>query len=155
MFSTLFENHRAVSRKNGATGEDETIGQKKANITAVGHFDPYKTHYLRTTETSQLEATRALTVEQSVRLFFDASQQWEDDKPGSVIEFNGSTLERTKTSVGRNPYLVIRVDKALINDHNHIDDPRMTSFIRQLILMASQSADPKERIRKRGQMYTK
>lgn len=154
-FSTFFEEHRTVDRKNGATGKDETVDQKKANITAVGHFDPYKTHYLRATGISQTEATGGPSVEESVRLFFDVSQQWEDDKPGSVIEFKGSTLERTKTSVGRNPYLVIRVDKVLINDHNHIDDPRITSFIRQLILMAGQSADLKERTLKRGQIFTK
>jgi hypothetical protein len=62
-----------------------------------------------------------------------------------VIEFEGSVLERTPNSAGRNPYLVIRVDKQLIPDHNDIDDWRIASFVRQLILIAGQSQDLQER----------
>jgi hypothetical protein len=61
------------------------------------------------------------------------SRQWERDEPGNVIEFSGSRLVRTQGTAGRNPYLVIRVDGELIHDHNH-GDPRMLSFIRQLVL---------------------
>lgn len=136
-FSTLFEKHREAGRTNGVTGTEEMVDQRKANVTAVGHFEPYKTHVLRPAEVSAKKA--------GLELFRVVSQNWENDVPGSVIEFEGSVLERTAMSVGRNPYLVIRVDKELIRDHNHIDDPRMTSFIRQLILVASQSDDPVER----------
>lgn len=136
-FSTLFEKHREVQRQNGATKKDETIGQKRANITALGHFEPYKTHTLR--QAQHPDSKTAL------ELYVEASQSWENDQPGSVIRFDGSVLERTPNSVGRNPFLIIRVDKALIRDHNHIDDPKVTSFIRQLILIASQSRNPEQR----------
>ena len=144
-FSTFFEKERTVTRKNGVTGMEEQIDEGAANITAVGHFDPYKTHYLRATESGQAEPQTAPPAESAVRTFFDVSRSWEQDKQGSKITFEGSVLERSETSAGRNPYLVIRVDKELINDHNDISDPRIASFIRQLILISSQSSDPAER----------
>jgi hypothetical protein len=81
----------------------------------------------------------------ALELYVEASQSWENDQPGSVMQFDGSVLERTPNSVGRNPFLIIQVDKALIRDHNHIDDPKVTSFIRHLILIASQSRNPEQR----------
>ncbi|GAB4265821.1 MAG: hypothetical protein Kow0092_18400 [Deferrisomatales bacterium] len=146
-FSTLFEKERVAERPNGVTGEMERINQKAANVTAVGHFEPYRTHYLRAAGEAAVEAAPAAS---AVELFLRASDSWENDAPGSEIPFEGSVLTRTETSAGRNPYLVVRVDKELIRDHNHIDDPRVASFLRQLILMASQSADPVERRTKRA-----
>jgi hypothetical protein len=144
-FSTFFEKHRETTRPNGVTGDDEMIDQQKANITAVGHFDPYRTHYLGAADEPQTEAADQASVESSLRLFFDLSQRWEDDAPGSVIEFQGSVLERSANSAGRNPFLVIRVDGELIEDHNDLDDPRIASFVRQLILIAGQSDELKVR----------
>ena len=144
-FSTFFEKHREEKRINGVTGEEEVIDQKNANITAVGHFEPYRTHYLRAAGEPGAAVPDPPTVEASVERFFDVSRRWEKDEPGSVIEFEGSVLERTPNSAGRNPYLVIRVDKQLIPDHNDIDDWRIASFVRQLILIAGQSQDLQER----------
>jgi hypothetical protein len=144
-FSTFFEKHREETRKNGVTGEDEVIDQQKANITAVGHFDPYRTHYLRAAGEVGAERPDHPAVEVTVKRFFDVSGRWENDAPGSVIEFEGSVLERTANSAGRNPYLVVSVGEQLMRDHNDIDDPRIASFIRQLILIAGQSADLEER----------
>ena len=151
-FSTLFEIHRDTTRTNGVTGQDEAIDQREANLTAVGHFAPYRTHRLSAVQGAEVVATREAAVERSVRLFFKVSQRWEDDQPGSRIDFTESVLERSSNSAGRNPYLVVQVDKELIPDHNTIDDPRIASFVRQLILVASQSSDPKERqlFRSRG-----
>jgi pimeloyl-ACP methyl ester carboxylesterase len=144
-FSTFFEKERDMTRKNATTGAKETIDEGKANITAVGHFEPYRTHYLRATQPSPETEPRAPSVEADVELFFKTSQSWESDAPGSRILFLGSVLERSEDSAGRNPYLVVRVDEELIGDHNDIDDPRIASFIRQLILISAQSPDPKER----------
>jgi pimeloyl-ACP methyl ester carboxylesterase len=149
-FSTFFEKHRETARPNGVTGDDEMIDQRKANITAVGHFDPYRTHYLGAADEPQTEAADQASVESSLRLFFDLSQRWEDDAPGSVIEFQGSVLERSANSAGRNPFLVIRVDGELIQDHNDLDDPRIASFVRQLILIAGQSDELKVRQKMRS-----
>ena len=65
-------------------------------------------------------------------------KSWRNDKPGGKIDFQGSVLERTTNSVARNPYLVVKVSKELIPSHNEIYDPRVTAFIRQLILITAQ-----------------
>jgi len=139
--STFFGKGRLTSRRNGVTGEYEVIDQQKADITSIGHFEPYRTHYLRAKTNSDLRKPD----EAAVKTFLDASKSWEIDKPGSEIVFNGSVLERTLTSAGRNPYLVIQVDRSLIRDHNDIAGHSILSFIRQLILISSQSMDPDER----------
>lgn len=151
-FSTLFEKTRDMQRDNGVTGEVETIKQHDANITAVGHFDPYITHSLRAKGADRPNAVGQLSVERSADLFYRTSQSWEDDVPGSRIEFPHSELTRTQTSAGRNPYLNVQVDGELIKDHNDIDDPRIIEFVTQLILISSQSEDPAERsvLRTRG-----
>ena len=143
-FSTMFEKEREVTRKNSSIQKEEMIDQADANITAVGHFAPYRTHRL-TAQSPVAEKSESYSTESAVKTFFDVSESWENDKPGSKIVFEGSGLERTLTSAGRNPYLVIQVDKNLIHDHNDISDPRIASFIRQLILISSQSMNPKER----------
>jgi hypothetical protein len=74
-----------------------------------------------------------------------AGAGWEADAPGSHIEFPGSMLERTPNSAGRNPYLNICVDGALIPSHDAIWDPRVESFLGHLILVAGQSRDLTER----------
>lgn len=145
LVSTLFEETRQVERYNGLTRQKEAIDQNKANITAVGHFDPYKTHDLRAAGQDRGAGSERPAADQPEETFFRNSQRWENDKPGGEIPFSGSLLKRTGTSAGRNPYLVIRVDKQLIRDHNDIDDPRVIEFINQLILISSQSDDPKLR----------
>jgi hypothetical protein len=54
-------------------------------------------------------------------------------------------LERTPNSAGRNPYLNIRVDGALIPSHDAIWDPRVEAFLGHLILVSGQSRDLTER----------
>lgn len=137
-FSTFFEKERYTKRKNNLTKREETIDEEQANITALGHFEPYRTHFLRATE--PLEGTPAKqTAASSVGQFFQASEGWKEDKPGHRIVFSGSTLERTRSSAGRNPYLIVRVDRELIPSHNDISDPRVIEFIKQLILISSQT----------------
>jgi len=57
-------------------------------------------------------------------------------------------LERSFTSAGRNPYLLTYVDKRLITDPNHIDDPRIIEFVKQLILISTQSPEQAKAIRR-------
>lgn len=144
LFSTFFEKYRTTTRKNPVTGAEEIIDQKQANITAVGHFDPYKTHDLRAT---QAEAQRS-----DVEVFAQISGGWDQDAPGSEIPFDGSVLKRTPNSVGRNPYLVVRVDGELIKDHNTIDDERIVGFVTQLVQLAAQSEEPETRSLMRRQI---
>jgi len=91
-------------------------------------------------------------VSAEVQSFVEASKGWEMDKRGSRIPFEGAVLERTESSAGRNPYLNVRVDGELIRDHNDIYDPRVASFIRQLILISSQRQDTESRTDFRANM---
>jgi hypothetical protein len=136
-FSTVFEKERDVLRKNPVVGQNEMISQGKANVTALGHFNSYKTHYLEAT--SKLSDDDEFNFDMSAELdtFLTVSDGWENDHPGSKIDFTGSSLTRSLNSAGRNPYLNIRVDQELISDHNDIEDPRIESFIRQLILIST------------------
>ena len=132
--ATLFEKEKRIARLNAVTGEMEVIKEGSANVTAVGHYSPYRTHRLEAAETSLDGASPRA----AARLFSRVSTAWESDTPGSRIEFDGSVLRRAESSAGRNPYLVVQVDKDLIRDHNHLDDPRIISFIQQLVLISSQ-----------------
>jgi pimeloyl-ACP methyl ester carboxylesterase len=142
-FSTLFEKEHAVTRHNPVTDKDEVFSQKQANRSALGHFEPYRTHYLEATGTAAEGAANDTSRE--VESVLNVGQAWENDAPGGTIAFPGSKLTRTSNSAGRNPYLVIRVDQALINDHNHISDDRVAAFITHLILVAGQSGDLQKR----------
>ncbi|OEY67665.1 esterase [Marinobacter sp. X15-166B] len=151
-FSTLFEKERQVKRPNPVRRQPESIDEGKANITTIGHFEPYQTHYLRASEVLTDEQPARFDVATEVALFVAASDAWEQDRPGSRIVFNGSTLERSLSSAGRNPYLNIYVDGELISNHNDIYDPRIESFVRQLILIASQSRELADRQQLRNEV---
>ncbi len=151
-FSTRFEKLRSVQRRNPISGSTEGIDQRQADVAAVGHFDPYKTHTLRAVERRAAPAPTdvAGTAAQNVDASAIATQGWEDDAPGGSIEFPGSVLQRTRNSAPRDPYLLIRVDKRLIKDHNDIWRPDIRDFITNLILISSQSRDPQERAQDRA-----
>jgi hypothetical protein len=136
-FSTLFEKERVVERTNGATNQNEQIDQKELNLRTVGHFEPYRTHDLRPGGSSPVPAS----ADARVSSFRTIAEQWEKDAPGNGIDFPGTVLTRTENSLGQNPYLIIRVDKALIPNHDDITDPRVIEFVTQMILISSQSHD--------------
>ncbi len=137
--STLFEKEHAMVRRNAVTKRDETIDGKDANVTAVGHFAPYRTHTLTaTTQAPQPQANAAAEAKQTADTALSVSERWANDRPGSVISFGNVALERTQASAGRNPYVVAHVDKELMPNHNKIDDPRVIAFIEQLIFVSTQ-----------------
>ncbi|MCP3919384.1 MAG: alpha/beta fold hydrolase [bacterium] len=143
-FSTLFEKERIVERPNGYYGETELIDQGAANVRAVGHFAPYRTHTLEPDSSVPLDDQAASIA------FLDVSEAWENDRAGETITFPGTVLERSETSAPRSPYLVIRVSDEIIPDHSDIDDERVVLFLSQLILLSSQEGDPKLRAAARG-----
>jgi len=147
-FDTRFEKQRVVTRTNPVTGLQESISQKSADIRTVGHFRPYETHSLiGTTAAASGVTTKDATeiARHNADLLAAASQSWENDKPGNVITFPGSVLTRTQNSVGRNPYLVVNVNKNLIADHNDIWGDGTRQFITNLILISSQSDNLEDR----------
>jgi hypothetical protein len=136
-FSTIFEKEHDHQRLNAVTKKVETINGHEANITAVGHFEPYRTHRLYPKIERKREELKPTSAADSVRMFMRSSSGWKDDASGSTITFGDVVLERTKNSAGRNPYLVTYVDRNLISDHNDIDDDRVIEFIKQLIMVSS------------------
>lgn len=147
-FSTWFEKTRERQRWNAVTHQQETVDESEANVAAVGHFKPYRTHRLYPLSEQERTQLKALSTSDSVRLFIQSSADWAHDKPGSKIAFGDVMLERTSTSAGRNPYLLTYVDKQLITDHNDIDDPRIIEFVKQLILISTQSPEQAKAIRR-------
>jgi hypothetical protein len=140
-FSTLFEKTHPMQRRNVIADRIETVDGDSANRTAVGHFEPYRTHTLAPTEQRKREEVLAADPSQVAATSERASIGWADDQPGSAIPFGAVTLTRSATSAGRNPYVVAYVDRELIRDHNDIDDPRVIQFIEQLILISTQSSE--------------
>ena len=141
----MFEKTRTIERKNPVTQQAEIIDQEKANRKAIGHFKPYRTHYLDSTSNSA--EGKEPTLEEDIQQFARVSKSWELDEPRSNIEFEGSELKRTDQSAGRNPYMIINVNQNLIENHNDLDDPRIANFVRQLILVSGKNRDPLERSR--------
>ena len=145
-FATRFEKTAKVARMNPISKTPQEIDEKDTNVVAIGHYDPYRTHYLRA---SEVVPPPQPTADESASALKRTSEAWENDSPGSRIEFPGTTLERTTNSAARNPYLVIKVQKSLIPNHNDIWNFRVAEFITQLILISSQSNDPTVRTSER------
>lgn len=145
--STLFEKTvPSIERFNGLTRKSESIDEDQANVAAVGHFEPYRTHRLYPSEGSSTE-TPAQSPEATLGALRNTSLGWVQDKPGSKIDFSGVTLERSMSSPGRDPYLMVYVDGRLIKDHNDIDDPRIIEFIKQVILISTQTPEQASSVR--------
>jgi len=139
--STLFEKTHDTARWNAVGHHEEAIAENEANVSAVGHFAPYRTHRLYPVKLVDRGSTSVLTSNESLRSALLAAASWENDHPGSKIPFADLILERTATSAGRNPNMVIYVDRQLIADHNDIDDERIIEFIKQLILISTLSKE--------------
>lgn len=154
-FSTWFEKTRERLRWNAVTGASETIDESDANVAAVGHFKPYQTHRLYPVTKRERAQIKTLSTTDSVQMFIRSSTDWAHDKPGSKIPFGELLLERSTSSAGRNPYLFAYVDKNLITDHNDIDDPRMIEFVKQLIMISTQSVGQAKAIRQLQQPAAK
>ena len=137
LISTVFEKGRIVERHNPVINDTQSIDQNASNVTALGHFAPYRTHYLRALEKRRGDYQEEFDLSSEVQTYFAVGDSWKNDKPGSQINFTGAVLERGLDSAGRNPYMNILVDRELIENHNDLEDPRIGSFIRQLILLSS------------------
>ena len=151
--STLGDKVRNVVRFNAVTGTTEVIKQGAASVTAVGHFRPYRTHRLypadntKRRDIAQTGYSEA-TLQDDMAALVQATHGWRTDKPGSIIKFPHTILERTANSAGRNPYMVINVSKALIADHSDLDDPRVVEFVRELILISMQTPQRAEQMQR-------
>jgi hypothetical protein len=125
-FSTLFE-------------KEKSDAQEKENRTAVGHYAPFRTHYLKwveeTTEQPLMAAPGA-----GAKMLSSLGKFW--DQSIEELTFPGSVLSHTGGQSLLNPYLVIYADKRIIPDHNDIYDPRLRDFLRYFMLLSTEKTAP-------------
>ncbi|MBA3582637.1 MAG: esterase [Gammaproteobacteria bacterium] len=133
-FATMFKNDRKVTRINQASHKQQEIDQTAANRMAIGHFKDYRTHELMP-DTSTVQPD--LNMRQMLATLDDIRQGWLHDEANSDIRFQGSVLKHLNHSIGRNPYMLIYVDKKIIADHNEIYDWRVRSFLGNLIMLST------------------
>ncbi len=140
-FSTFFEKER-VERD-----------QEAKNRTAIGHYMPYQTHRLDLLQEKPGKPRQAISLADQLQTFLRFSQQWDDPSQTDLaLPLISVQLTKTGTTDRFNPYLSIYVDGALIPDHNKIYDPRVTEFLRQLIMLSIQEDDAKIRTMQRSTM---
>ena len=133
-FSTLFDSHVTLDRhycsKPGNGGmQAMRVSEGEADRNTVGHFDPYITHRLNPAA-DNIARKKDFKVK-------DLQTDWAKHTNEVPVDFVGSQLESLKRTTALNPYLNIKVDKALINDHNDIWRPQIVAFIRDLILIST------------------
>jgi hypothetical protein len=138
-FSTMFESHVTLDRhycdQPGSKGEQAMkIKEGQADRKTVGHFKPYLTHRLLPPDNIQVRSD-----DFQIR---ELQTIWAKHTNDVAVEFDGSRLESLNRTTSLNPYLNIRVDKKLINDHNDIWREEIVAFIRDLIVISTTPASP-------------
>lgn len=134
-FSTFFETHSTLTRHYCKDGQpvSMSIAEGKADRSAVGHFEPYLTHQLNASH----EEMRSVGMPDPTRL----QTRWSTQQEGGVLAFQGSSLKHLNRTHPLNPYLNIKVDAALISDHNDIWGEEVVSFLRDLIAISTFPAE--------------
>jgi len=132
-FSTLFENYSTLNRhycdENGS--HPMLLDEAAADKTAVGHFEPFRTHTL-------------LPMSQHIMRpaefdFRSLQQTWKKQAPAEKLMFESVELQHLNRTRPLNPYLNIYVDKKLIGDHNDVWGEEVVSFIRDMIMISTMS----------------
>lgn len=129
-FSTLFETHGKHERND--CGLPVSFSESKADITAVGHFEPLITHELKLAENKPTNSK--LATKAAFRKV--ACKDWPMQKNGEPINFGSTDLISLGKTVERNPYLNIRVNSKISSNHNDIFGEELLDFI-QVVTFAS------------------
>lgn len=140
-FSTLFESHTNLKRfdckldpETGRYMARPLIVQEgSADRTAVGHFEPFITHRLRSVSD---RAKRAEGFD--YRLL---NKMWLQQKASGVLKFESADLVHKGKTHPFNPYMNVYVDEDLMDGHNDIWGEGIISFIRDLILVSTMPHD--------------
>ncbi len=131
VFSTLFETHGTLKRHycNKDGEQDMPLNEGAADRSTVGHFEPFRTHYLS-------PATH-LTKRSADFNYKTLQQNWASQEPSSTLMFESVELQHLDRTHPLNPYLNIYVNKTLIGDHNDIWGDEVVSFVRDLIMIST------------------
>jgi hypothetical protein len=145
-FNTFFELHRCE--------ED----QKRKNRRTVGHYELFQTHrlsYVSPTITSQPDPPSPLEEQQSpaqlqnlIQDIEAAEQRWSnftDNTPCEEWKFTLGPAQLERNCPGppvpvNSPYLVIDVDRKIINGHNDLANPNLITFLQAFIPFATDEA---------------
>ena len=132
--STLLETYRDIEITN-SKGEQILVDQRKLDTTAIGHEEIFFTHVLEDTPSKSHEDDCIV-----VRNFRNGWVSKEKEYVlGDVI------LTNTNQYDPKTPYLVIKVDEAIIPDHNSIYAEEVLNFMRRLVVISTNEeicADP-------------
>ena len=135
-FSTIFDKYRDAA-------------QRKANVETVGWYEPFVTHELiyrggtraPATQTSTLNlATLQHELSSTDRLLASHENikaqrsKWQPgDHPPRTYDFDDTVLRPLNGFHPGDPFLVVSVDKPIMEDHNDINNPVLINFIREYI----------------------
>jgi hypothetical protein len=133
-FSTLFEKNRDAE-------------QRKANVDAVGWFQPFVTYDLiystntpagTNTTFSRKTMTHQLHGKSKLRASFDNIQRqrkkWDLNNPDETYHFDDTVFKPRPKPGTRDPFPVVSVDKKIMKDHDDINNPVLINFLREYIL---------------------
>lgn len=123
VFSTFFENHNTIRRAD--CQRPLVYREGAADRHAVGHFEPLLTHELR-------PASRRRAADYS-----EVESVWRNQQEGGVQPYGATELVHLGRTAPRNPYLNVRVDGGLIEDHNDIFREEIAEFLRMLIVLSA------------------
>ena len=128
--------------------------QFRADLYAVGHYAPYRTHRLEargpvqdlSEEADRPCACRYLARESELRVgeledMLAFRRRWlaGELKPGWSVTLPGAVLRHdpARPSHPLNPYLVVSVDDRVIHGHNDIYRPAFIQVLRQLLVLSA------------------
>jgi hypothetical protein len=123
-FSTIMEKHRHR-------------GQHRANLIAVGHYEPFTTHDLRLKTGRSKTPASASSIQESVERIRSIKSQARrqrrvNEALPEEISFSQTILQSRKTQAGS--VFLVSVDKSIIPNHGKIDTDEFKTFIREFIM---------------------
>lgn len=131
--STVFERHR-------------DLAQYGANLTAIGHYEPYRTHELLLRDNSKAAkiasnephdaAQSAGTVQRlKEQIYRNAAQpRSKTNVTDMTFEFTHTKLVPTAHHIAFDPVFVVSVDPKIIPNHTDFDTRRFRTFLQEFIL---------------------
>ena len=124
IFSTFFETHGVIKRND--CNRPLSYSEGAADRQAVGHFEFFQSHELHPASKSMAAVYR------------QAKAIWKNQRPGETMQFGSTELKNLGRTVIYNPYLNVKVDKQLIENHNDVFRPEIMEFIRMLIVLSTE-----------------
>jgi len=126
IFSTFFETHGTIERND--CNHPLTLDEGAADRNTAGHYMPLISHSLKpAANDSPLQAAD----------YAGMKNIWGRQTNGDSTRYGSTILTHLGKTEPLNPYLNIRVDKALIANHNDVFGDRIMEFLRLLIALSA------------------